>query len=243
MLRAISLWSLPVTHPPPPLSNCTQVGSHPLFERLSSQLDEHVVSRGRDVAGSLRERWETSDSPLVHRIQDAADSWSRESESAGALREIRARDPAFDVVDFLLQVKADIPVIIKAYLEGQEDVIKEHCSPEMTERLLGIMAATAAAGQIPDATLLDTSDPELVDLKLTEDGTPCVIVQFTCQQINCARDAHGNVVDGAPDDVHRVYYYWALAQEASGYVGTDGRVHPPRWQLREMLIRGMHHLI
>ena len=41
----------------------------------------------------------------------------------------------------------------------------------------------------------------------------------------------------------RVYYYWALQQERQGYVGADGGYHPPRWQLREMLIRGMHHLL
>jgi len=41
----------------------------------------------------------------------------------------------------------------------------------------------------------------------------------------------------------RVYYYWALQQEKQGYVGADGGYHPPRWQLREMLIRGMHHLL
>jgi hypothetical protein len=41
----------------------------------------------------------------------------------------------------------------------------------------------------------------------------------------------------------RVYYYWALQQEKEGYVGADRAYHPPRWQLREMLIRGMHHLL
>lgn len=41
----------------------------------------------------------------------------------------------------------------------------------------------------------------------------------------------------------RVYYYWALQQERQGFVGQDGAYHPPRWQLREMLIRGMHHLL
>jgi hypothetical protein len=41
----------------------------------------------------------------------------------------------------------------------------------------------------------------------------------------------------------RVYYYWALQQEKQGYVGKDGSYQPPRWQLREMLIRGMHHLL
>ena len=146
------------------------------------------------------------------------------------------------MVQFLQNVKADVPVVIGAYLRGEEDVVRAHCAPEMEERLVGIMRAQAAAGLVPDPTLLDTSEVELVDLK-TLDDSPVVVAQFTCQQINCTRDAHGNVVEGGVDEVHRVYYYWALAQEGAGYVGEDGAVHPPRWRLREMLIRGMHHLL
>ena len=41
----------------------------------------------------------------------------------------------------------------------------------------------------------------------------------------------------------RVYYSWALQQEQVGYVGADGGYHPPRWQLREMMVRGMHKLL
>jgi len=207
---------------------------HPFFQRLRS--------KGKDVADAMKERWEMSDSPLVHRIQDASDSFFQESEAAQALREIRSRDVGFDMVEFLQRVKSDVPVVIKAYLQGKEDVIKEYCSPEMIERLTGIIKAQKEAGLVPDPTLLDTSEVELVDLKMLDDS-PIIVAQFTCQQINCTRDTHGNVVEGGPEEVHRVYYYWALQQEEAGYIGQDGKHHPPRWQLREMLIRGMHHLL
>ena len=220
-----------------------KLSGHAFFRHVASGLrDNRVMKAGGDVADSLRERWETSDSAFVHRIQDATDSLFQESEAAQALREIRGRDPGFDMVEFLRLLRADVPLLIKAYLTGDEGVIKEHCSPEMIERLTGIMKAQAAAGLVPDATLLDTSEVELVDLKILDDQ-PIIVTQFTCQQINCTRDGHGNVVEGAPDEVHRVYYYWAVQQEAQGYVGEDGKVHPPRWQLREMMIRGMHHLL
>jgi mitochondrial import inner membrane translocase subunit TIM44 len=215
------------------------LGGHPIFRVLPGGA---LLARGRDVAEAARERWETSDSPLVHRIQDAADALTTESEAAAALREAWARDPSFDMVRFLRHLRHDVPVVIKAYLEGREDDIRAHCSPEMIERLTGIAAAQAAAGLVPDPTLLDVAEVELVDVKAL-DGDPVVVVQFSCQQINCTRDTHGNVVEGAPDEVHRVYYYWALQQEAAGYVGEDGAPHPPRWRLREMLIRGMHHLL
>jgi len=70
-------------------------------------------------------------------------------------------------------------------------------------------------GLTTDSTILDVGDVELVDLKFVE-GDPVVVVQFTCQQINCSRDKFGNVVEGGPQDVQRVYYYWALQQEDAG---------------------------
>lgn len=220
-----------------------KLGGHAFFRRVASGLkDNRVVKAGEDLTESIREKWETSDSAFVHRIQDATDSFFAEGEAAQALREIRARDPSFDMVEFLRLLRADVPLLIKAYLTNDQALIKEHCSPEMIERLTGIMKAQAEAGLIPDPTLLDTSEVELVDLKMLEDA-PIIVTQFTCQQINCTRDSHGNVVEGAPDEVHRVYYYWAVQQEEQGYVGEDGKAHPPRWQLREMLIRGMHHLL
>ncbi|KAG7666723.1 hypothetical protein KSW81_000496 [Nannochloris sp. 'desiccata'] len=220
-----------------------KLGGHAFFRRVASGLkDNRVVKAGEDLTESIREKWETSDSAFVHRIQDATDNFFAEGEAAQALREIRARDPSFDMVEFLRLLRADVPLLIKAYLTNDQALIKEHCSPEMIERLTGIMKAQAEAGLIPDPTLLDTSEVELVDIKMLEDA-PIIVTQFTCQQINCTRDSHGNVVEGAPDEVHRVYYYWAVQQEEQGYVGEDGKAHPPRWQLREMLIRGMHHLL
>ena len=40
---------------------------------------------------------------------------------------------------------------------------------------------------------------------------------------------------------HRGIYPTALF--AAGFVGEDGKIHPPRWQLREMMVRGMHNLL
>lgn len=73
--------------------------------------------------------------------------------------------------------------------------------------------------------------------------TTRVKCESSALQINCTRDKFGNVTEGAPDEVQRVYYFWALQQEAAGFVGTDGKVYPPRWQLREMLVQGMMQLV
>ena len=168
-----------------------------------------------------------------------SDAVFAETDMAKALREARARDPGFDVAAFLAGVSADVPAVLAAYLTADAAALAAHCSPDLVERVVRVHAASEAT---PDPTVLDCGDVELVDLKFL-DGAPAAVVQFSAQQIACARDAHGNVVDGAPDAVHRVYYYWALVQDDTGFVGAGGEFVAPRWQVREMLVRGAHQLL
>lgn len=42
------------------------------------------------------------------------------------------------------QVRADVPTVVRAYLLGDNEVLKEHCAPEMMERLTAIIAAQQA---------------------------------------------------------------------------------------------------
>ena len=145
------------------------------------------------------------------------------------------------MVAFLASVKEDVPSIVRAYIAADGTTLAQHASPELVERVVRVAAATPDA--VPDASVLDVGDVELVDLKFLE-GDPAAIVQFSAQQINCARDRAGNVVEGAPDDVQRVYYYWALVQEAgTGFVDAKGVFVAPRWVLKEVLVRGMHNLL
>jgi len=234
-----------------------QVGQTPLFQQLYSQVEKvrespagkkvtEQASRVRERVSSMKEdmqeKWETSDSAVVHGIQNMQDSMFAETERAASMRVIRQRDQHFDMVKFLLGVRADIPAVLRAYLTGDAETLSKHCSKEMVERLTGQYKFMTQDGQVIDSTILDTGEIELVDVKVLE-GHPLVVVRFSVQQINCARDKFGNVTEGAPDDVQRVYYLWALQQEEAGLVDEAGKYWPPRWQLREMLVQGMHNLI
>ena len=44
------------------------------------------------------------------------------------------------------------------------------------------------------------------------DDNPFVIIQFHCQQLKCTRDKFGNVIEGSPNTIQRVYYFWGLQQ-------------------------------
>lgn len=82
-------------------------------------------------------------------VQDMRESMFTETEPAHALREIRERYPAFDMVEFMKLLKGDVPVIIKAYLTGDLATLKSHCSKEMLERFSGIIAAQRAEVRPP----------------------------------------------------------------------------------------------
>lgn len=96
--------------------------------------------------------WSTSGSlhaKLLVRVQDMKDNMFAETEPAQALKEIRFRDPSFDMVKFLYNLKVDVPIVIQAYLRCQIDVLKQHCSADMVERLSGIIAAQQAQVSFP----------------------------------------------------------------------------------------------
>ena len=79
-----------------------------------------------------------------YHFQDMKESMFTETEPAQALREIRTRYPAFDMVAFMRLLKGDVPLVIKAYLNGDLEALREHCSKEMMERFSGIIAAQKA---------------------------------------------------------------------------------------------------
>jgi import inner membrane translocase subunit TIM44 len=88
----------------------------------------------------MRERWETSDNPMVHRIQDMQEGMFTETEQAEAYRVIRNRQPAFNINDFLAEVRRDVPKVLGAYLKGDEELLKAtNISKEMLERMGGQM--------------------------------------------------------------------------------------------------------
>jgi import inner membrane translocase subunit TIM44 len=222
----------------------------PLFARLgaaattaaTSAASAPVVRRTRDAAADLRERWETSDSPIVHRLQDMGDSMRmEETEAARTLAAIRSLQPDFDMHEFVAIVKRDVAPILRAYLAADVASLKAAgLAPELLERLGAMMAAWRAEGTVMDTQILDVSDLEVMETKMVGNA-PMVVLQFQIQQINCVRDKAGLVIEGAADDIQSVYYAWAM-ELVVPKPGEDAAA-PARWRLRDMMVRGMHAIV
>jgi len=64
-------------------------GGKEAFQRFQAIRSSPFVTRSKEKLEDMRERWETSDSRVVQGIQNMHESWSRESETALAMKEIR----------------------------------------------------------------------------------------------------------------------------------------------------------
>ena len=217
-----------------------KAGVTSVFAKLQALRSSGAFKKGSDVFEDIRERWETSDSPLVHKIQDMQEGLFTETEQAEAYRVIRTRQPDFNINGFLAEVRRDVPAVLGAYLKGDSEALqKTNVSKEMLERMGGQMRVWQSEQQFVDPRILHLSELELVEVRMME-GEPLVVLQFSCQQINCVRNKEGEIVDGAEDDIQAVHYLWAMQLSPKDFVATDGREYSAQtWQLREMVLRGM----
>eukprot|EP00793_Prasinoderma_coloniale_P006123 PRCOL_00004598-RA len=190
----------------------------------------------------MRERWETSDNAVVHRIQDYWDSMSTETEKAQAQRIAREREPGLSFPNLVAEIRSQIPHVLAAHATGDLSAIEQYCAPEMIERLTAEKAALEAQKSSWDPQVLDVHDVSLFDVKLIEDD-PIVVVHFVAQQLYCLRDAQGNVVEGAEDDIREFYYAFVYVQgETQEYHEETGEALP-RWKLLFMALQGTQQLV
>ncbi|XP_024389939.1 mitochondrial import inner membrane translocase subunit TIM44-2 [Physcomitrium patens] len=214
--------------------------SHPAFKRFKTVTGHPVVTKGQELAEDIRERWETSDSPVVHRIQDMNESLFGETATAVAMREIRRHDPSFTFSDFLAEMQEEIRPTLRAYLKGDVPTLKKKCCREVLERCQAERSALESQGIFLSNEILHISDIEIKETKLLG-NSPIIIINFQTQQIHCARDKAGNIIEGARDDIHTVFYAWAMQQESPEE--TSHGEFQTRWKLREMQQAGIQALI
>ncbi|KAK9282158.1 hypothetical protein L1049_005070 [Liquidambar formosana] len=167
---------------------------HPIFKRISG-LSEPVVSKSQEFAEDVRERWETSDHPVVHKIQDLNESVFGETAAALSFKEIRRRDPSFSLPEFVAEVQEMVKPVLTAYIKGDNETLKKYCSPEVIERCKLEHGAYQSQGIFFDNKILHISEAEIRETKMMG-STPIIIVAFQTQQVYCVRDRHGSITEG-----------------------------------------------
>lgn len=212
---------------------------HPMFKRVSG-LSEPVVTKSQEIAEDMRERWETSDHPVVHKLQDINESVFKETDAAMSFKEIRRRDPYFSLPDFVSDVQEIVKPVLKAYNKGETEELEKFCSPEIVERCKAQHKICDMQGTFYDNKILHISEVEVRETKMMGD-TPLIIVGFQTQQVYCVRDRLGEITEGGKDTIHTVHYLWAM-QLTEPEEGAEGS-HIATWKLRDMQQVGIRALI
>ncbi|KAM3290477.1 mitochondrial import inner membrane translocase subunit TIM44-2 [Capsicum chacoense] len=212
---------------------------HPVFKRFTG-MSEPVITKSQEIAEDIRERWETSDHPAVHKIQDLNETVFGESSAALSFKEIRRKDPSFSLPEFVAEVQEVIRPILVAFFKADTEVLKKYCSKEVIERCKAEHQAFDSQDIIFDNKILHISDIEVRETKMLGDS-PIIILAFQTQQVYCIRDKLGSIKEGGKDTIHTVYYAWAMQLVEAEELG-EGAIHPI-WKLKEMQQLGVAALI
>ncbi|TKY49923.1 Mitochondrial import inner membrane translocase subunit TIM44-2 [Spatholobus suberectus] len=216
-----------------------KVKGHPVSKRFLKYSDP-VKTKGQEIVEDLRERYETSDNPIIHKIQDINDSMFQETDAAISYKEIRQRDPYFSLPEFIGEVQEAIKPVLNAYIKGDVETLKKYCSPELIERCKAEHNAYQSHGIFFDNKILHVSEVDVRETKMMG-SSPVIILWFQTQQIYCVRDRNGSITEGGKDTIHTVFYAWALQQMDQEDRGEDGIYL--MWRLREMQQQGVQALI
>ncbi|KAL7125532.1 hypothetical protein ABFS83_14G123800 [Erythranthe nasuta] len=218
----------------------SKMQGNPIFKRVSG-FSEPVIEKSQEIAEDMRERWETSDHPVVHKIQDISETVLGESDAAMSFKEIRRRDPTFSLPEFLSEVQEVVKPVLNAYFKGDTAVLEKYCSSNVIERCKAERNAYETQGIFFDNKILHISEAEVKETKMMGE-TPIIIVNFQTQQIYCIRDKLGSITEGGQDTIHTVYYAWAMQQLDPEELGEGAPTHSI-WKLREMQQLGVRALI
>ncbi|KAL1827247.1 hypothetical protein ACET3Z_005659 [Daucus carota] len=212
---------------------------NPVFKRFGG-LSEPVVTKTQELAEDVREMWEVSDNPVVHKIQDINESVFGETAAGISVKEIRRRDPSFSLPEFRDEVQEVVRPILNAYYKGDIKFLKKYCIPEIIERCSAEHKAFASQNIVVDNKILHVSDVDVRETKMLGE-TPVIIVQFQTQEVYCIRDKVGSVAEGGQDTILTVQYGWAMQRMDDEE--TEGGAPFPIWKLREMQKSGFQALI
>jgi import inner membrane translocase subunit TIM44 len=173
------------------------------------------------------------------------DSLFGETEISASIRQMKENvDPNFRLDEFVEEIESIVtPKFVKWYLEGNADKLKPHCGEAAFAAVNASINARRKQKLELDTNIL--AGPSDFELKAAKSGTlgedaagsasPLFVFTFNAQQINCLRDAEGNVVEGAVDDIRQLFY--AIALQRNPKANSSSALEFP-WQIQEIAILG-----
>jgi predicted lipid-binding transport protein (Tim44 family) len=142
--------------------------------------------------------------------------------SPPGLGQIHAADPSFDPDGFLAGAKAAFELIVGAFAAGDVNTLRPLLNDEVFDNFKRAIESRVAAKETLQTTLVGIKSAEIIEAEL-KGRVAEVTVSIVSEQINVARNAAGEVIDGDPSRVDQITDIWTFARHA--------RARDPNWTL------------
>lgn len=167
-----------------------------------------------DRVDDVRDDFDSSQNPMVHKVRDMSDKVVGETETGIALAELGDDFHLPGFMDYLEDMM--IPKVIGAYLQGDTKstkMLQQWTAGEAARELykLQVVRNKGLLGYA-DPRILEIRHVELTSAKLDK-GVPTLMVSFQCQGVHCVRKlpgGRGDIIEGSPDNVVNTMYFWTL---------------------------------
>ena len=122
----------------------------------------------------------------------------------GGLAAIKARDPAFDIGQFLNGARQAYQMIVKAFAVGDRETLKPLISPQVMEGFEAAIKAREAEGRTESVDFLQTPRADFEGINLSGDLAKAS-VRFLAELRNRSKGPSGEAVDD-----HRTAEIWTF---------------------------------
>ncbi len=145
--------------------------------------------------------------------------------AAAGMEAIRAADGVFEPTEFVSGAKGAYEMIVTAFAEGDRETLNNLLSETVYQRYVSAIDAREAANQkqVSDIMRIDAAEVETAEL---DDRMAKVTVRFTVDLASATLDAEENVVEGDPNQIHRIEELWTFQR----MVDADD----PNWRLAKV---------
>jgi predicted lipid-binding transport protein (Tim44 family) len=147
---------------------------------------------------------------------------TKDSPLGQSLTALMRADPGFDPGHFLDGAKAAYEMIVMAFAEGDEAMLKQLLGEDVYDGFHRAIRERDTRGEKVESNLVGIDKADIIETELKK-STAYVTVKFVSEMISVTRDADGEVVEGDPKKVREVTDIWTFARDTAS--------KNPNWKL------------
>lgn len=158
------------------------------------------ISEGKKADINIVSAYEAGLPPAVREVFDQA----------------RAIASSFDAENFISGAKGAFEIIVPAFAQGDEKVLKELLGNHVFNLFKKEIQRRKDAKEMHSTTIVGIREANIIAASLSA-NILSITVQFVSEQINIVKDELGNVLSGSSDKVEKAEDTWVFAKHLKAY--------------------------